>query len=241
MLECNFIKIKARLVCQFFTYLFRRVKSKSPEILAEEEQKKQRREEAEARKKYIEQQLRKRRFPMEDTRLHKEDKEWGVKPPQRVVKRPVLPHTLTCLVPPHLRSNIPKKSWGSVANASSAGNGALLGGNNDRGLITDAITVYHFFCGDVGLVNEDHQAPKFPLKTLLYALDEVLNGNAKAAKSLPPLLTHLFLTALRMLTAPQPVDEDGSIDHKDTALEPVDLRLREDVTTLREGLNAISW
>lgn len=157
------------------------------------------------------------------------------------MKRPALPHTLTCLVPPHLRSNAPKKSWGSVATASTAGNGTLLGGNNDRGLITDAITVYHFFCGDVGLINEEHQVPKFPLKTLFYALDEVLNGNAKAAKSLPPLLTHLFLTALRMLTAPQPVVEEGSVGLKDTALDSVDLRLNKDLALLREGLNAISW
>lgn len=158
-----------------------------------------------------------------------------MKPPQRVMKRPALPHTLTCLVPPHLRSNIQKKAWGSVATASTAGNGTLLGGNNDRGLITDAITVFHFFCGDVGLVNEEYQVPKFPLKTLFYALDEVLSGNAKAAKSLPPLLTHLFLTALRMLTAPQPVVEGES------PLEPVDLRLRKDLSILREGLNAVSW
>ena len=203
--------------------------------MEEARRKKQLKEEAEARKKYIEQQLRKRRFPIEDSRLHNEDKEWGVKPPARVAKRPALPHTLTCLIPPHLRSNAPKKYQGAVVNASSSGNGTLLGGGCDRGLITDAIHVYHFFCGDVGLIDVEHPVPKFSLKTLLYALDEVLNGNAKAAKSLPPLLTHLFVTALRMLTTPQ------LVDNIDTDLFPVDLRLQEDLSKLREGLNAVSW
>ena len=81
----------------------------------------------------------------------------------------------------------------------------------------------------------EYPVPKFSLKTLLYALDEVLNGNAKAAKSLPPLLTHLFVTALRMLTTPQ------LVDNNDADLFPVDLRLQEDLSKLREGLNAVSW
>jgi hypothetical protein len=109
-----------------------------------------------------------------------------------------------------------------------------LGGGCDRGLITDAIHVFHFFCGDVGLTDVENPVPQFSFKTLLYALDEVLNGNAKMAKSLPPLLTHLFVTALRLLTTPQ-------IDNDDADLLPVDLRLREDVSKLRDGLNAVSW
>ena len=70
---------------------------------------------------------------------------------------------------------------------------------------------------------------------LLYALDEVLNGNAKEAKSLPPLVTHLFVTALRMLTAPQPVHNN------DADFMPVDMRLQEDLAKLGKGLNAVSW
>lgn len=202
--------------------------------MEEAKRKKQLKEEAEARKKYIEQQLRKRRFPIEDMRLHKEDKEWGVKPPKHVSKRPALPHTLTSIIPPHLRTSAPKKILGTAANASSSGNGPLLGGGCDRGLITDAIHVFHFFCGDVGLTDVENPVPQFSFKTLLYALDEVLNGNAKMAKSLPPLLTHLFVTALRLLTTPQ-------LDNDDADLLPVDLRLREDVSKLRDGLNAVSW
>ena len=150
----------------------------TPEEKAEAERKKKRKAEAEAKKKFIEQQMRKRRYPIEDTKLHNENKEWGIKPREHVTRRPPLPQTLTCIVPPHLRSNTPKKAWGSVATASAAGKGSLLGGENDRGLITDAIHVFHFFGGDVGLEDVDHPVPKFSLKTLFYALDEVLNGNA---------------------------------------------------------------
>lgn len=206
----------------------------SPEERAAAAKKTKRKEEVEARKKHIEQQLKKRRCPIEDTRLHREDREWGVKPPEYVIKRPVLPHTLTSIIPPHLRANTPKKYVRPVANASASGNGPLMGGENERGLISDAIHVYHFFCGDVGLVDADYPVPKFSIKTLFYSLDEVLNGNAKTARSLPPLLTHLFVTALRMLTAD--VDEQ-----EDDEVEPVDLRLQEDLSKLREGLNAVSW
>ncbi|KAL7541018.1 hypothetical protein ACHAXR_010562 [Thalassiosira sp. AJA248-18] len=219
-------------------------KKRKENVMTQEEKeeaarKKKRKEEAEARRKHIEQQLRKRRYPIEDTRLHRENKEWGVKPREHVVKRPALPQTLTCLIPPHLRANTPKKAWGAVANASASGNGALMGGDNERGLVTDAIHVYHFFCGDVGIDYVDYPVPKFSLKTLFFALDEVLNGNAKTAKSLPPLLTHLFVTALRMLTAPQQVDGDD--DEPTADLGPVELRLQDDLSKLSVGLNAVSW
>jgi len=214
------------------------VKVLTAEEKAEAAQKKKRKEEAEARRKYIEHQLRKRRYPIEDTKLHREDKEWGVKTPKDVMKRPTLPHTLTCLIPPHLRTNTPKKYWGTVANASASGNGPLLGGNNERGLVTDAIQVYHFFCGDVGFNDADFPVPKFTLKTLFYALDEVLNGNAKEAKSLPPLLTHLFVTSLRILTASQQAEGEDPVD---ADLGPGELRLQKDISKLKDGLNAVSW
>jgi hypothetical protein len=152
-------------------------------------------------------------------RLHKEDKEWGVQPPECVTKCPALPHTLTCLIPPHLWSSVPKKYQSAVVNASLPGNGTLLGGGCDCRLITDAIHVYHFFCGNVELIDAEYPVPKFSLKTLLYMLDDLLNGNAKAAKLLPSLLTHLFVTAPRMLTTPQ------LVDNNDANLLPVDLRL----------------
>ena len=201
--------------------------------------KKKDKEAAEAKRKWQKEQIRKRRYPIEDTRLHREDKEWkNANIPKEVIKRPALPHTLTCLVPPHLRVNTPKNYQGPVARASTSGTGDLMGGNNDRGLVADAMTVYHFFCGDVGFEDAEHPVPKFSLKTLFYALDEVINGNAKAAKSLPPLLTHLFVTALRLLTAPQKVSGN---DEDEDELEPVDVRLQEDLSQLRDGLNPVSW
>ena len=213
--------------------------TQTPEERAEVKRKKEEKARKEAERKEIEQKLRRRRFPIEDTKLHREDKLWKVKPPKSVGKRPALPYTLTCLVPPHLRVNTPKNYQGPEARASTSGTGTLMGGNNDRGLVADAITVYHFFCGDVGLEDADYPFPKFSLKTLFYALDEVLNGNAKAAKSIPPLLTHLFVTALRMLTAPQHVEGDEEDDEDD--IEPVDARLQKDLAELREGLNPVSW
>lgn len=213
----------------------RKERELTPEQKAELALKKKKKEEAEARKKFIEQQLRKRRYPIEDTRLHRENKEWGVKPPESLIKRPPLPYTLACVVPPHLRTDAPRKQYGAVANASASGSGPLLGGDNERGLVADTIQVYHFFCGDVDVEDEDYPLPKFSLKTLLYALDEVMNGNARKAKALPPLLTHLFVTALRMLMAPQHMEEE----EEEESL--VELRLQKDLAKLGEGLNAISW
>jgi len=175
---------------------------------------------------------------MEDLELHRIEKKHSIKAPKHLTKQPALPHTLTCLVPPHLRKNTPKQYQGAVARASKSGNGELMGGNNDRGLVADAITVFQFFCGDVGLEDADYPVPKFSLKTLFYALDEVQNGNAKAAKSLPPLLTHLFVTALRLVTAPKQTNGD---DEDDVDLDPVDVRLEEDLQLLRKGLNPVSW
>ena len=91
----------------------------------------------------------------------------------------------------------------------------------------------------MGLVETQHPIPKFSFKTLLFALDEVLSGNAKTAKALPPLITHLFVTALRMLTGPR-VDSSGdAIEEVDDG--PAEARLLKDIAELNKGLNAISW
>ncbi len=111
----------------------------TPEQKAAEEERKKKKELAEARAKYIAERLRKRRFPMEDTNLHAEDKELGVKPPDDVSKRPALPYTLSCIVPFHQRGDARKSSV--AANASNFGNGHWLGNDDTRGLITDALHV----------------------------------------------------------------------------------------------------
>ncbi len=206
----------------------------TPEERAAAEDRKKKKEEAEKKKKWIADQLKRRRFPIEDTRLHAENKEWGVRPRKDVTRPPALPDTLACIIPPHLRTG--DRKWSSKNACSNVvhtgGNLSELGPDRDRGLITDVLQVWHFFCGDVGLADESFPVPKFSVKTMFYALDEVLSGNAKAAKALPPLITHLFVTALKMLTASEETSSDA---------EPVDLRLKADLAKLAGGLNAVSW
>lgn len=206
----------------------------TPEERAAVEDRKKKKEEAEKRKKWISEQLKRRRFPMEDTRLHSENKEWGVRPRKDVTRPPALPDTLACIIPPHLRTG--DRKWSSKNACSNVvqthGNLSELGPDRDRGLITDVLQVWHFFCGDVGLADENYPVPKFSVKTMFYALDEVLSGNAKAAKALPPLITHLFVTALKMLSAAEDTSSDA---------EPVDVRLQADLAKLAGGLNAVSW
>mmetsp|Transcript_2102 Transcript_2102/g.3894 ORF Transcript_2102/g.3894 Transcript_2102/m.3894 type:complete len:1326 (+) Transcript_2102:117-4094(+) len=210
----------------------------TPEQRAAQEERKKKKEAAEARAKYIAERLRKRRFPMEDTKLHAEDKELGLKPPDDVTKRPTLPYTLGCIVPFHQRGDVRKCSV--AANASNFGNGDWLGNDDTRGLITDALHVYHFFCGDVRFIDEKYPVPQFSVKTLLYAIDEIINGNAKAAKALPPLITHLFTTALRVLTSPDTnIGKDKA--KEDDTTDPVQNRLQKDLEKLHDGLNPISW
>lgn len=91
----------------------------------------------------------------------------------------------------------------------------------------------------MGLVETQHPIPKFSFKTLLYALDEVLSGNAKTAKALPPLITHLFVTALKMLTGPRVDSSGNTIEAVDSG--PAEARLLKDIAELNKGLNAISW
>ena len=91
----------------------------------------------------------------------------------------------------------------------------------------------------MGLVETQHPIPKFSFKTLLYALDEVLSGNAKTAKALPPLITHLFVTALKMLTGPRVDSSGNTIEEVDDG--PAEARLLKDIAELNRGLNAISW
>ena len=206
----------------------------TPEERAAALERKKKKEEAEKKKKWIAEQVKRRRFPIEDTRLHSENKEWGVRPRKDVTRPPALPDTLACIIPPHLRTG--DRKWSSKNACSNVvhtgGNLSELGPDRDRGLVTDVLQVWHFFCGDVGLADENYPVPKFSVKTMFYALDEVLSGNAKAAKALPPLITHLFVTALKMLSAAQDISSDA---------EPVDLRLQVDLVKLAEGLNAVSW
>ena len=194
---------------------------------------KKRKEEAEARKKYIAERLKKRRFPMEDTKLHAEDTELGVKPPKDVTRRPDLPNFFS------LTQNDERRSNKSYASAASRCEGLEKG---CRGIISDLLQVYHFFRGDVhymgtGEDTSDREiVPAFTLKHLIHAVDDILNGTAKKSRMVPPLLVHLFVTCLQILTAPP--DADGS------ALDdsPQRRQLQQDFAThLNPALSSSSW
>ena len=51
--------------------------------------------------------------------------------------------------------------------------------------------------------------PEFTLKHLMYAVNEINLGNTKSSCVVPPLISHLFLAALRILTEP-----DDELDGK---------------------------
>jgi len=188
--------------------------------------------EAEAKAKALAELIRKRKFPMDDKALILEDKKLGVKPPDDVTESPVLPYAMMSLMPLVQQNDVKPPSW---AVSASSCMGALSG---SRGLMSDLLQVYHFFRGDVGISNifGDVVAP-FTLKHLMHAVDEVRSGNAKAAKTIPPLISHLFVIALRILT------DEGEQDKNDDmeSLSPQDIQLRKDLVKLGGGLNSLSW
>jgi linker histone H1 and H5 family/Williams-Beuren syndrome DDT (WSD), D-TOX E motif len=120
--------------------------------------------------------IRKRKFPMDDIELIKEDKELKVSvtlPP-----RPSLPLAL-----PEFPSMCKSDTMGS-------------------GLLDDAFHVYHFFRGDVGwgrFAQQRSVVAPFTLHQWLECILQVLRGGAKKSRMLPPLMTHLFVVALQHL------------------------------------------
>ena len=140
--------------------------------------------------------LKKRRFPMEDTRLHAEDKELGVKPPADVTTRPYLPYFWHLTMP----LNHPERQGKTGSTVLTASKVDHLD-SGSRGLVPDLLQVYHFFRGDVHF----GAVPEFTLQQLVYATEQVVVGNAKRSRLVPPLLVHLFVTCLQILCGgPQP-------------------------------------
>ncbi|GAX12095.1 hypothetical protein FisN_15Lh213 [Fistulifera solaris] len=202
------------------------------ELLKKEEAAK-RKAEFEAKAKERAERLRRRRFPMEDTKLHAEDKELNVKPPADVTARPYLPYFWHATVPPNHPSRLGKTS-GCILQASKVD--GLDSGS--YGLVPDLLHVYHFFRGDVHFTgpneNEYHPiVPDFTLKNLIFAVEQVLNGNARKAKLIPPLISHLFVTCLQVLFLPP-----------DTSLvtDKNELKLRREIREfLNPALSPTSW
>jgi linker histone H1 and H5 family/PWWP domain/Williams-Beuren syndrome DDT (WSD), D-TOX E motif len=195
---------------------------------------------SEARARHIADRLRRRRFPMEDTQLHKEDKEFGVKPPSGVLTRPHLPYFWTLTVP------LTQRATGGKTNTAILTASKVEGCDYDsRGLVPDLLQIYHFFRGDVHftLDGDDDAAivPHFSLKQLIHCVEQVWNGNARKAKLIPPLLVHLFVTCLQILTHPPPPPfTKRSSD--DAPLTPEERQLRLDLAQyLAPALSAASW
>ena len=200
--------------------------------LAKKEEAARRKAEAEAKAKERAERLRRRRFPMEDTKLHAEDKELGVKAPADVHPRPYLPYfwNLTLPLGDPGRSG---KTSSSILQASKV-DGLDLGSN---GLVPDLLQVYHFFRGDVHFTGPDsevyHQiVPDFSLQQLLFAVEQVSNGNARKSRMIPPLLCHLFVTCLQILFLPPDATVTDKHEHK----------LRQDLhDKLMPALSPSSW
>lgn len=172
-------------------------------------------EENERKAKERAERLRKRRFPMEDTKLHREDKELGVSAPKEVKRRPQLPYFF---------------QLADSSKAASASKCDTLDYDN-RGIVSDLLQIYHFFHGDVGfgdiLAEQTNQKiiADFGLSHMIYAVDEILNGNCKKSKLVPPLITHLFVACLQILTTP-------TLDNN---------ALSNDLASLGKALTPASW
>mmetsp|Transcript_6232 Transcript_6232/g.8811 ORF Transcript_6232/g.8811 Transcript_6232/m.8811 type:complete len:1455 (+) Transcript_6232:93-4457(+) len=186
------------------------------------------------RKKEIAEKIKKRKYPIEDTKLHKEDKEWGVKAPSEVKRRPPLPYLGLAVVPYDQRSQKSKKPSHAVINATKCEH--LDYGS--RGLASDLFQIFHFFRGDVAYGSSGSKqnplVPEFQLIHLLHAVEEIHNGNTKKSRILPPLLQHLFVTALRLLCAPPSEEEEANMNKRE-------LSLHKDLAKLGPGLAPTSW
>jgi histone H1/5 len=142
-------------------------------------------QEKERKEKERQERIRKRKFPMDDMDLIQEDKELGVH--ISLPSRPSLP-----LVMPAFST-------------------ACKSDTNLQGLLEDVLHVYHFFRGDVGWgllasksnSNSKQAAPlvvaPFTLSHWIHAVQQVLNGNAKKSRMVPPLFSHLFCVVLQHL------------------------------------------
>jgi len=97
-------------------------------------------------------------------------------------------------------ANIPSSHTASnYGTMTPSPNGSISSGN--RGLISDLLQIYHFFVGDMGYARcFPNTTVPFELKHLFYAVHEIVNGNMKKNKTMPPLINHLFMVLLKVLT-----------------------------------------
>ena len=143
-------------------------------------------QEKERKEKERQEKIRKRKFPMDDMDLIQEDKALSVH--VSLPSRPSLPFVMSAF-PTACKSD-----------------------TNLSGLWEDVLHIYNFFRGDVGwgLLGSNNSNSKqaagsssvvapFTLSQWTHAVQQVLNGNAKKSRMVPPLFSHLFCVTLQHL------------------------------------------
>jgi len=138
------------------------------------------------------------------------------------------------------------------------GSASVISSGN-RGLISDVLQIYHFFVGDVG-----YSSFEFELKHLMYAVNEIVIGNMKKSRTVPPLISHLFMVVLRILTnrrTSSTTEQSTDMTHRSTrskafgisapAITPDDsnisyqernkIHLEVDLSKLYDCLSELSW
>lgn len=183
--------------------------------------------------------IKRRRFPMEDTRLHQEDKELHVRPPPDVTNRPYLPYFWQMTLPFDDPARKGKTS-DSILRHSKVDHLEI----SSRGLVPDLLQVYHFFSGDVdftrvtALSDDETLVAPFKLAHLIFATDEIIQGNAKRSRLMPPLISHLFVVSLQLLCQ-MPGTRTPASDDK---VERSKFHFQKELNQyLLPALNAASW
>ena len=142
--------------------------------------KRERERQEKIRKERLE-RIKRRRFPMDDIELIKEDKELRVS--VSLPSRPSLPVVFSSYLPDSLSKS--DTTW--------------------SGIWDDALHIYHFFRGDVGWGQIMESQSKlyvvapFTLQQWRHAVEQIVCGNSKQSRMLPPLVNHLFCVALQFL------------------------------------------
>ena len=211
--------------------------AKAKATLAAKAAAEKRRQEQERAQRERADRIKRRKFPMEDTRLHQEDKELHVRPPPDVTTRPYLPYFWQVTLPLDDPARKGKTS-DSILRHSKVDNLDTA----SRGLVPDLLQVYHFYSGDVNFINvtaisdDETLVAPFKFSHLIFATDEIIQGNAKRSRLIPPLISHLFLVSLQLLCQ---VPETPTSDDK---VERNKFHFRKEINKyLLPALNPASW
>ena len=137
--------------------------------------------------------------------------------------------------------------------------------HGSHGLVSDLLQVYYFFRGDVHFTGDTDSTeqilpttkrkrgqggksveepgsslivPEFTLSNLIYSTEELLNGNARKSRLVPPLISHLFVTCLQLLCR---APEDGKTGSSSLGKDPQKLLQFELNKYLLPALTPGSW